>query len=138
RDGVEQLTATYFPHAIQTLKFDGPVPADWKLIGSMPLETAKGLRPAAGAPKPPAGGGVYWTTPLPPDQSAAVEATVRISRASDDITAQVFVTDNPDFSADRGTSSHELVWQSKGQIAQVFLPSGLSDGVVEQQKDPKE
>src|SRR5690349_10188394 len=29
-DGVAELTATYFPHAIQTLKFDGPTPADWK------------------------------------------------------------------------------------------------------------
>jgi hypothetical protein len=104
----------------------------------MPMETAKGLKPAQGTAKPPAGGGVYWTTPLPPGQPTAIEATVKINRPSDDITAQLFVTDNPDFSADRGSSSHELVWQSKGQVAQVFLPNGLSEGQVDQQKDPKE
>ena len=63
---------------------------------------------------------------------------MKINRPSDDITAQLFVTDNPDFSADRGSSSHELVWQTKGQFAQVFLPSGQTDGQVDQQKDPKE
>jgi hypothetical protein len=137
-EGVEQLTATYFPNAVQTLKFDGPLPAEWKAIGAMPLDTGHGLKPAVGPGKPPAGGGIYWTTPLPADQPTAIEATVRINRPTEEITAQLFITDTSDFSADRGTSSHELVWQCKGPTAQVFLPSGLSDGQVDQQKDARE
>ncbi|CAN5580445.1 hypothetical protein BH10PLA1_BH10PLA1_17270 [soil metagenome] len=67
-----------------------------------------------------------------------VEATIRSLRPAEDLTLQLFITDHPDFSADRGTSSHELVWQLKGATAQVFLPSGLSDGAIERNKETKE
>jgi len=36
----------------------------------------------------------------------------------------LFVTDDPDFSPDRGTSPHELVWLVRGQAAQVAMPDG--------------
>ena len=93
------------------------------------------LVPAAGAAKPA-------TKPQPetnPVGTTAAEGGAFFESVNVDvINVEVFVTDKPDFSADRGTSSHELVWQSKGQYAQVFLPSGLSEGQVDQQKDPKE
>lgn len=136
--GVDQLTSTYFSSPLQTLRFDEPLGSDWKQIGSMPLDLTKGLRSGPTTAKPPVGGGIYWTTPLPAEQPVAFEATLRINRPTEDVTVQLFVTDKPDFSADRGSSSHELVWQHKGSTAQVFLPNGLSQGLVERQKDSRD
>ncbi len=136
--GVEQLTATYFASTVQSLTFNGALPADWSPIGSLPPDTARGLRVAGPSSKQTAGGGIYWTTPIAPDQPTAVEAVVRIGRVTEDITLQVFVADRPDFSNDRGSSSHELVWQMKGATAQVFLPNGLSEGQVEKNKEAKD
>jgi hypothetical protein len=41
-----------------------------------------------------------------------------------EVIAQVFVTDQPEFSADRATSKHELVFSLQGEQAQVILPTG--------------
>ncbi len=136
--GLEQLTSTMFATPLQTLKFDGPLPAEWSPIGSLPLDTAHGLRASIPGTKATLGGGVYWTSPISADQPIAIEANVRVNRPVEDLTLQLFVTDKPDFSTDRGSSSHELVWQSKGPIAQVFLPSGLSEGQVERSANTKE
>ena len=136
--GIEQLTGTLFSTQLQTLAFNGPLRGDWATMGSMPLDTAKGLRAITPGPKQTMGGGIYWTSPIAPDQPIAVEAVVHTNRPAEDLTLQLFVTDNPDFSADRGSSSHELVWQVKGPTAQVFLPSGLSEGQVERNKEIKD
>lgn len=136
--GVEQLTNTYFASPEQSLSFGGALPTDWSPIGSLPLDTTRGLRTAGPSSKSTVGGGIYWTTPIMPDQPTAVEATLHVSRPVDDVTLQVFITDRPDFSNDRGSSSHELVWQMKGQASQVFLPNGLSNGQVDKSKDAKD
>ncbi len=136
--GIEELTDTYFATPLESLSFNGALPSEWSPIGSLAPETSRGLRVAGPTSKQTAGGGIYWTAPIAPDQPIAVEATIRISRLIEDVTLQVFVTDRPDFSNDRGSSSHELVWQMKGATAQVFLPTGLSDGQVERNKDTKD
>jgi len=137
--GLDELKGTYFATSMQTLKFDGPLPADWKTIGTAPLDPTNTLRVRnTGAKNETVAGGIYWTTPLAADQPAAVEASIKSNRPAEDLTVQLFITDRPDFSPDRATTSHELVWQLKGQTAQVFLPTGISEGAVERSKDLKD
>jgi hypothetical protein len=125
---MEDLSNVYFGTTAAQATFDGPLPAEWRLIGPLAVDPAKGLRPTT--PQPPtstadyAGGGVVTTGGIPANPPFAVEATFHFQYVTDDVIPQLFVTDHPDFSADRATSPHELVWLVRGGRARVVLPDG--------------
>ncbi len=115
---IDELAGTYFANESAS-NFDRTMPAGWHAIGKLPLETASGLRAGAGAGL--AGGGLVADTPVPGSQSFAFEADVRPPHPNDAVVAQVFISTSADFSPDRGTSAHELVWQLIGDTQQVAL-----------------
>jgi hypothetical protein len=131
----EDLSNTYFGTTIAATNFDGPLPSQWQTIGPLALDTGKGLRPAPGPviklPSPDyVGGGVALTTGIPFDQPFAIEATIRFGHVSDDVIPQLFVTDQPDYSPDRATSPHELVWLVREGKSQIVLPDGQITGAT--------
>jgi hypothetical protein len=121
----EDLSSLFFSSTVTAASLQGPLPAAWHLIGPLPVDPAKGLIPIG--PQASAdfqGGGVVTSTPMQATEPFAVEATFQFQHVSDECVPQLFVTDEPQFSADRGTSPHELVWLVRDQAAQVALPSG--------------
>jgi hypothetical protein len=124
---IDALTNTYFVTTLLQANFDGPLPEDFRPIGSLAIDPVHGVRPLAEQASPQQiGGGILWTQSIRADQPAEVQAALRVSRPSDGWIAQVFITDDPSFSDDRGTSPHEFVWlyqPGHGQ-AQVITPGG--------------
>jgi hypothetical protein len=105
--------------------FDNALPSDWRIIGRLPIEfTRSAMRHKLGTENPASGGGVTWTQAIAPDEPFAVIASVRAYRPEQDLIAQVFVSDQPEFSDENGTTAHELVWLLQGEQMQVILPSG--------------
>lgn len=127
---VAQLEATYFPNVVASATFiaaDGEFqpPADWQKIGRLPLAASNGsLRPGpmpSGAAEA-SGGGLVTTTALPADQPFAVEADVVPPGGNGDpVLLEVFISDSPDFSPDRATSAHELVFLSESGSRRVVV-----------------
>ncbi len=119
----DDLGNVYFGKTVSALNFDGPLPAEWRMVGSLPLDPKHGLRPATTAPSDGYdGGGIVTAAGIPADRSFAVEATVHFQHVTDDVIPQIFITDQPDFGTDRATSPHELVWLVSGGRARVVLP----------------
>jgi hypothetical protein len=125
-----QLEATYFPNVAVSSTFttDGEAqapPAGWQKIGRLPLLASNGaLRPGSLPPdaQDASGGGLVTATALPPDQPFAVEADVVPPAGNGDpVILEVFVSDSPDFSADRATSAHELVFLSESGASRVLV-----------------
>jgi hypothetical protein len=116
--------------------FDGAPPTDWRKVGRLPVEfTRSAMRLKLGSDSPATGGGVTWTQPIAPDEPFAVVASVRVFKPEDNLVAQIFVSDQPEFSDENGTSPHELIWLIHGQQMQVILPSGR---VVAQSEYPRD
>jgi hypothetical protein len=137
--GGEDLTNLFFSSTHLSASLEGPLPPGWKLIGPLPVDPAKGLAPIGPAVKSPEyiGGGIVSTTGMSAAEPFAVEATFQFTNIGDGVVPQLFVTDDPNFSADKGVSPHELVWLVRGGTAQVALPDGqltsASKKVVENQ-----
>jgi translation initiation factor IF-1 len=121
---VNELASTYFSKEVGSATFENGIPATWRTIGSLPLETAGGLKPASTA-APAAGdyigGGIVLSQPVPAVQPIALQATLRVTAASPEIIPQVFAANDPDFSSDRATSSQEVVWQLQGDMQKVVV-----------------
>jgi hypothetical protein len=112
-------------NTVAEVGFDGTLPSDWRLVGKLPVEfTRSAMRRKVGTDSPATGGGVTWSQPIAPGEPFAVIASVRAYRPEEDLIAQVFVTDQPNFSDDNGTTPHELVWLLQGQQMQVIHPGG--------------
>ena len=134
----EELAGAYFPKVQQSAAFDSGVPAGWREVGSsrLPLKADKnGLRPGspeAAAPSTnPAdtiGRAVVSTTPVSADEPFAVEVKLKPGRVSEGLIVEIFISSDSDFSADKSTSSKELVWLLKGTHQQVRLGGGDSGG----------
>ena len=143
RQTLADLESQTFPRELWSIHFDGNVPASWKTIGSLaPGFTGELGPPASASGDDYQGCGIVTTTPLPADQPTAIEVTLHLADPTDQVIAQVFITDRADFSPDRGMSPHELTWtlqplppvQRKGASAaatarrqfepQVVLPDG--------------
>lgn len=126
---VEELEQSYFPTEIASAKLDSTtLPAGWKTIGSLPLEATKnGLKPTLAATTTNAtqpttqGGALVFPQPIAADQPFAVMVQLKPGRASDGLIVQVFVSAEGDFSADKATSSNELVWLLQGTRQKVVL-----------------
>jgi hypothetical protein len=132
---VAELENAFFPTQVAVATFDEPPvaatgespepPAGWTTIGQLKLETARpGLRPSAarGPATGPVGGGVVAAATIDAKEPFAAEASLRFGRPADDLIVEFFVSADPaGFSADRATSSDELVWSLQGSRQQVFL-----------------
>jgi hypothetical protein len=104
--------------------FDG-APSDWRMIGKLPIEfTRSAMRHKLGGEQGTVGGGVTWSQPIAAGEPFAVVASVRVQRPEENLVAQIFVSDQPDFSDENGTTPSELVWLIQGEQMQVILPSG--------------
>ncbi len=116
---VDDLANTYFPNEA-TASFDKSMPAGWHAIGKLSLDASSaGLRAGDGSDL--SGGGIVSDAPIPASQSFAFEVELRAPHPSDAVIAQVFISTSGDFSPDRSTSSHELVWQLVSNSQQVAL-----------------
>ncbi len=125
QSAVSDLNNVFFAQTISTATFDTETPTGWRAIGALPLTASSALTPTtipAGVGY--IGGGLVCETPAPAHQPFCVEAQLRLEKLSDDVIPQVFVTDDPTFSPDRGTSPHELVWLAGAEGMRVVLPDG--------------
>lgn len=118
--------ADRFFDTLGSASFDSAMPAGWRAIGSLPLEAHNGLRPAAPSHSATqaaalAGGGVLWDNTIPGDQPFAVEVTYRAQHPTDAVLLEAFVSTDPVFSAGKGTSSRDLVWQLQDRNTHVLL-----------------
>jgi hypothetical protein len=110
RQTLADLKSQTFPQEIWSIRFAGELPAGWTRIGSLSASFDREMRPPAIAGDDYQGCGIVTRTPLDPQKAAAIEVTLRLAEPSDQVIAQVFLTDQPDFSPDRGISPHELTW----------------------------
>jgi len=121
----EDLSSLFFGTTVVSTSLDRPLPAAWRVIGPLPVDPSKGLLPKNhGFSSDYVGGGIVTTSGMSATEPFAVEATFQFQHVSDKCVPQLFVTDDPEFNSDRGTSAHELVWLVRGQAAQVALPNG--------------
>jgi len=126
-----------FTHEQVSASFTGPTPAGWNHIGSLPLLFDHAMQvderamhtPAATQNTETLGGGIYAIQALPADQPLALEITLQLGGGGPATIPQAFISDNADFSDDRGISAHEFTWSAKPDrngalLPQVFLPGG--------------
>lgn len=102
------------------------LPDGWRRIGGLPLETAKGLRPATNAATTepttaPSGGGIVAPGAISPDEPFVAEAVLRLGRPTDDTLFEFFVTTDPNFSPGRAKSANDLVWLLQDGRQKVLL-----------------
>lgn len=132
--GLQALGQTYFVTPRLVADFEQPISPDWQPIGALQLaHSTLGLRPVTGEGERGdyIGGGIVTAVPIPPRETFAVDAQVRARNLSDDLIPQVFITDTPDFSAELGTSPHEMAWLIKSGRCVVALPDGRFEGRTE-------
>jgi hypothetical protein len=122
QSAVEELARNSqgFVDKIAGAEFTGAIPNGWHAIGALKLDESNGLRPdpAAAEASKNLGGGIVIASPLPEKQEFAVDVTVHSPSATNALLLEAFVTTDANFNADKGTSSHDLVWQvrDKGQL----------------------
>jgi hypothetical protein len=119
-----ELAATYFSKEISATSFEAGIPAAWRTIGGLALDTTGGLKAGNSAAPPPgdyAGGGIVLVDPIPAAQPVALQVSLHVTQSSSQVIPQVFVANDPDFSNDRATSSHELVWQLQNGMQKVVV-----------------
>ena len=121
QQAIENLIAesNHFLTDIADAHFAGAVPDGWKQIGSLGLTFNDALRPDASTTNE--GGGVYYLSPVVASPSFMVEAMIDAPKATDAMWVQVFASADPSFSADRATSSQELVWTLAGNSQSVAI-----------------
>jgi hypothetical protein len=122
---IDALANTYFSEPALVANFDAPLDPQWQTFGALKLDLGNGLSPvpAMGSTEP-SGGGIYWSQPLDAQQPFALEAALRVNQTAENLVAQVFVTDIPEFTEQRGTGQHELAWSFQNGQATLVLPSG--------------
>ena len=117
------LATAYFAHPFATATLTDTPPPGWRHVGSLSLEDSRRLALPAGAKLTDnyAGGGLVTQRAVPADEPLSVQATFHFGpHVGAGCVPQVFVSDTPDFSGDRGVSTHELVWlvqDGQGRVA---------------------
>jgi hypothetical protein len=130
---IDKLSNTYFVDVALDAGFDSSIPRAFNRIGTLPIEAHRGLHPSNDASTTGmSSGGIVWTDAMPANQTFAIEANLRLARATDNLIAEVFVTDDPNFSENKGTSNHELLWLYQAARAKVVN----AGGTVEAQSAP--
>jgi hypothetical protein len=140
------LNAIFFN--VQQASFDATAAAaepgaEWRMVGEVPLKVAKnnGLAPAATQPSGKEqeykSGAIVLIEPVPADQARLVDATFKVTRATDAIIPEVFVAEGP-FDEARASSAKNLAWQFKGGAARLVLADGTvpKDERVDVRKSP--
>ena len=135
KEAVEELEKKKlrFFDTIATARSDDPAKdwKDWNPIGSLKLDLTNGLRPAPDAQSKNLGGGEAWKNSIPGNQAFSVDVTVKAPAPSSAVLLEAFVSTDPKFSPDKGTSSRDLVWQLRGYDQQVLLSgSGQIQGTA--------
>jgi hypothetical protein len=121
---VDELAGMYFPTTIASANFNGALSDDWRRIGGLELATTGGLHLPTGAKSSDGmlGGGIVLPQALAGDVPFEIRATIRPGPAgAGDQLAELFVSNSADFSSDRATAPHELVWLIRGPTQQVVL-----------------
>jgi hypothetical protein len=119
------------PNTIASIDFSRPSLTGWQSIGALNVDISRNLLRVAPSTNPAATGtGLVWNSQIAADEPFSVTAAARILRADNDLILQVFVTDDPDFSEENGTTPHELVCLLKAGQAQAILPSGRVEAQV--------
>lgn len=118
-----QNKANRFFDTAATATFAGSIPDGWNKIGALPLDISDGLRlaPMPDSAAKAKGGGAAWGGSMPADQPFAVEVLVRSIEPESAVLLEAFVSADPKFAADTGTTSHDLVWQLQGHSQHVML-----------------
>ncbi len=132
--GQAELARAYFPNTFASATLTGPLPPGFNPIGSLSLNVGNGLALDDDRKLPAtdgyAGGGLVTRKGAPAEEPLAVQATFRFGHLGPGCVPQLFISDAPDFTPDKGVSSHELVWlvqEGQGQVA-------VADGSV---RDPR-
>jgi hypothetical protein len=141
---VEQLRSVYFLNPVAQWSFDGgggaadEIGPEWRLVGEVPLKVnrGQGLGPANGQPASAAAtttpkgetrdyraGAIVLAESVPPDQARMLDVTLRTSRATDAVIAEVFVAEGSPEEVQAG-GGREVVWLLKGGAARVALADG--------------
>jgi hypothetical protein len=130
RAEIQELALTHLATPAISLNFEEGLPFNWGIIGSLPVDCEKDLRPAKDTASSPdyVGGGIVSTTELPAGKPFAVEVAMHLPKPSADMIVQVFVTNSLVFSPERATSEKELVWMVQNGQTQVVLPGGQVEG----------
>lgn len=120
------LARQVFTQTTLATTFDGALPAQWRPIGQLALEASKGLHLAKGGGSNDAylGAGVVTAVPIPATRTWAIEVELRPSRTAEGVITQVFVTDQTEFSPEKGTSGHELTVVLGGGKVSIVSPAG--------------
>jgi hypothetical protein len=133
---IDALANSYFSKSLVDVTFADGVPDGWREIGRLSIDTARGFRlKRQQAEQSASGGGIYWSQPLTSDQKYEIQVSLHLSKPGSGgpgVIAQVFVTDDPTFDEDRGTSPHELVWLVQDAESKLVVPGGR----VETQSSP--
>jgi hypothetical protein len=121
QQAIQQLIdeSTHFLTDIADAQFAGVPPQGWKQIGQLPLSFDGAMTPSAQVKDQ--GSGVYYETPIVAPPSFMAEAMVDAPKPTDAVWVQVFVSADANFSADRATSSQELVWTLQGSRQSVAV-----------------
>ena len=124
--GKVDLRNVYFVNTALSEDFSQGLADGWRSIGSIPLTSQQGLRMQLPSPftQPIAGGGLLCQLELSPREPFTIETIIEPGGNRSGVFAEVFVTDTPTFSSDRGVSSRELMWQIDGSRSRVALPDG--------------
>jgi hypothetical protein len=111
----------------------GAFDAQWRPIGALPLDASDGLRlkTEQAGDTDGLGGGVVYRPNFAPGDAFALDVSLRAGVPAEGVAMQVFVTDQPQFSEDKGTSPHELVCLIQQNQVSVVLPGGRVKGEVE-------
>jgi hypothetical protein len=130
---IDKLSNTYFVDVAMDAGFDSSIPHAFNRIGSLALQAQRGLHPSSDSSTAGmTGGGIVWTEAVPANQPIAIDAKLRVNRPTDNLIAEIFVADDPNFSDDKGASSHELLWLYQAGQAKVVS----AGGTVEAQSTP--
>ncbi len=133
RGMADDLAAQVFTTTRFTTSFNDDIDAMWRPIGALALDTSDGLRlkKKETGDTDGRGGGVVWRTEIAAGDPFALDVSLRAGVPAEGVAMQVFVTDQPAFSEDKGTSPHELVCLIQQNQVSVVLPNGRVKGDVE-------
>jgi hypothetical protein len=130
---IEKLSNTYFVEPILEHGFEYSIARDFDRIGSLKMDAQRGLHPVADDQTSAlSGGGIVWTQKIAANQPIAIDVNLRVIRPTDDVIAEIFITDSDKFDPDKGTSGHEFLWLYQAGQTKVVLP----DGKIENQTTP--
>lgn len=121
-DSVEGLKQLAFTHLAAGGDFTGDIPPEFRVFGLHPAVSDKGLRGGANKEGTFRGGGVCLANPMPADQPFAVEATIQVSRPTQNIDVRLFVSEDDKFDKPEAVSAREFAVDLHDSSLNIFKP----------------